>query len=184
MLPRLPPPVAASASVQPAELQHRLRRVSLLQQGIFLNFFFPSTKSSSSGRVESFHVLALLQNRIRTCVRFSPSPWRWPSRRPGAEGGGGAGKRGTPWGERPTERRRLRRRSRRRMSAWTWEQPPVPPGDPYRCAGARRPPAVHGSSPLRPIAPSPSSSAVLLPVAMWGRELCSNWSNQIWLSGI
>lgn len=40
----LPSPVAASTSVQPAELQHRLRRVSLLQQGMgcffVLVFFF------------------------------------------------------------------------------------------------------------------------------------------------
>lgn len=134
-----------------------------------------------------FHLLAHLQIRIRTSVRFSPSPWKWPPRRPGTEDGGGAGragKCGTPWGERPTEGRRLRRRSRRTASAWTWEQPPVPRGDPYLCAGAQRPTAVHGAPPLLPIAPSPPASAVVLPVAVWGRELCSNWSNQIWLSGI
>lgn len=196
MLICLPSPVAASASVQPAELQHRLRRVSLLQQGMgcfffFLSFFlqvgFVPHKEQLVSACWVFHLLAHLQNRIRTSVRFSPSPWKWLPRSPGTEGGGGAGragKCGTPWGERPTEGRPLRRRSSRTVWAWTWEQPPVLRGEPYLRAAAQRPTAVHGSSPLRPIAPSPPSSAVVLPVAVWGHELCSNRSNQIWLSGI
>lgn len=54
-------------------------------------FFWIQVAFVLVGAWRLFHLLAHLLNRIKTSLRFSPSPWKWPPRSPGTEGGGGAG---------------------------------------------------------------------------------------------